>query len=70
MLLLILSHRHIIRLIQKNIRSHQDRVGEKAGVDVVAVFRGLVLELGHPGELAEHSVTIQHPCELAVGGDM
>ena len=43
-------------------------IGEEAGVDVVGVLGGLVLELGHTGELAEHGVAVQHPAQLGVGG--
>ena len=31
---------------------------------------GLVLELGHAGQLAEHGVAVQHPAQLSVRGDV
>ena len=70
MLLLVLTHRDEIRLVEKNIRGHQGRVGEQAAVDVLLVLGGLVLELGHAAEFAEHGITVQHPAQLRVGGDV
>ena len=64
MLLLVLSHRDIIRLIEQDIRSHQHRIGKQAGVDVVLMLCGFVLELGHPGQLPEHGVAVQDPGKL------
>ena len=69
-LLLVLTHRDEIRLVEKNIRGHQGRVGEQAAVDVLLVLGGLVLELGHAAEFAEHGITVQHPAQLRVGGDV
>ena len=70
MLLLVLTHRHIIRLVQEDIRSHQAGIGEQAAVDVVGVFCGLVFELGHSAQLTEHSVAVQYPAKLRVLVDM
>ena len=70
MLLLIAAHRHQVRLIEQNIRRHQSRIGEQARVDVVCIFGGLILELGHPGELTEHGVAVQHPAQLSMGGNV
>ena len=66
MLLLILSHRHQIRLVQQDIRSHQAGVGKQAAVDVVRVLGRLILELGHPAQLTEHGVALQNPAQLRV----
>ena len=70
MLLLVLTHRHIVRLIQQNIRRHQGRVGEEAAVDVVGILGALVLELGHAAQLAEHGVAVEDPAQLRVLMDM
>ena len=66
MLLLILAHRHQIRLVQQNVRRHQAGVREQAAVDIVRILGGLVLELGHPAQLAEHGIALQHPAQLRV----
>ena len=70
MLLLVAAHGHQIRLIQQNIRRHQSRIGKQARVDVVGVLGGLILELGHAAQLAEHGVAVQHPAKLGVGRNM
>ena len=67
MLLLIHAHGHQIRIVYQNVRRHQYRIGEQAGVHVVGVLGALVLELRHAGELAEHGVAVEHPAELRVG---
>ena len=70
MLLLVLAHRHQVGLVEHDIRRHQGGIGEQTGVDVVGVAGGLVLELGHAGQLAEHGVAVEHPGQLRVGGHM
>ena len=65
-LLLVFTHRHIIRLIQQNIRRHQGGIGKQTAVDVVCVFGRLILELGHPGQFAEHGIAVQHPAQLCM----
>ena len=69
-LLLILAHRHQIGLVQQNVRRHQSGIGEQTAVDVVRILGGLVLELGHAAQLAEHGVAVQHPAQLRVLVDM
>ena len=66
MLLLVLPHRHEVGLVEQDIGGHEAGVGEQAGVDVVGVLGGLVLELGHAGQLPEHGVAVQHPAQLRV----
>ena len=70
MLLLVDADGDELGLIEQDIRHHEGRVGEEAGVDVVGVLRALVLELGHAGELAEHGVAVDDPAELGVRGDV
>ena len=70
MLLLVAAHGHQVRLVKQDVRRHQRRVGEKAGVDIVGIFGALILELGHAGKLAEHGVAIQHPTQLGVSRHM
>ena len=38
MLLLVRAHRHIVRLVQQNVRRHQRRIGKQTEIDVVGVF--------------------------------
>ena len=70
MLPLILTHRHQIRLVQQDIRRHQNGVSEQAGGDVVRVLLGLLLELGHAAQLAELGVAAQNPAQLRMLGHM
>ena len=44
MLLLVLAHRHILRAVDEDVRSHQHRIGQKTGVDIVGLQTHLVLE--------------------------
>ena len=60
-LLLVDPHGNEVSLIQQDIRSHQNRVGEQTGVDVVRVLCGLILELRHSGKLAELGVAGKDP---------
>ena len=64
MLLLIVAHRHKIRLIQQNIRRHQCRIGKQTAVNVFRVLGGFVLKLGHSAQLTEHGIAIQNPAQL------
>ena len=70
MLLLVLPHGDEVRLVEQDVRGHEAGVGEEAAVDVVGVLGGLVLELGHAGELAEHGVAVEDPAQLRVLVDM
>ena len=70
MLLLILPDRHEIGLVKQDVSRHQHRIGEQAGVDIVAVGGGFVLELSHPRQLAEHRIAVEHPRQLGMCGNM
>ena len=70
MLLLVCTHGHQISLIQQDVRCHQNGIGKQAGGDVVSVLLGLLLELGHAGELAELGIAAQDPAQLCVLGHM
>ena len=70
MLLLIYSHRHNVCLIEQDVRRHQHRVSEKPGVDIVRMLGRLVLELGHPVQLAHVGKAVQDPGQLRVSGHM
>ena len=62
--LLVLARRGRVGLVEQDVRRHQHRVGEQAGGDVVGVLFGLVLELGHAGQLPKLGVAAQHPGQL------
>ena len=70
MLFLVLTHGDVVGLVEQDVGGHEAGIGEEAAVDVVGVFGGLVLELGHTGKLAEHGIAVQHPAQLGVGGDV
>ena len=70
MLALILPHRHQIRLVQQNIRRHEDGISEEAGGDIIGVLLGLGLELGHAAQLAELGVAAKDPAQLRMLGHM
>ncbi len=65
-LLLVRAHGDVVRLVQQDVRGHQAGIGEQAGVDVVRVFLGFILELGHAGELPKLGVAVQNPGQLGV----
>ena len=67
MLCLVLSDRNEICLIEKNIRCHEDRISEEADVDIVRMFRALILELGHTVHLAHICEAVENPCEFRMG---
>ena len=69
MLQLILPDRNHIRLIEKDIRRHQDRIGEETGVHVVRMFGGLVLKLRHAAQLAHIGKAVKNPGKLRMGGN-
>ena len=64
MLGLVGPHRHIVCLIQQDIRCHQGGIGEQACIDVIRVFRRLVFELGHAGQFPEQRVAGQNPAQF------
>ena len=69
MLELILADRDELRAIQHDVGGLQHRIVEQADVDaVVGVLVGLVLELGHPLEIAEVRDRVEHPAQLGVLG--
>ena len=70
MLLLVRTDGYEIGLVKQNICRHQARVSEEAGVDVVCMLCGFVLELRHTGELAELCVAVEHPGQLRMGGNV
>ena len=67
-LLLVIAHRHLFGAVEQDVRRHQHRVVEQAGIDVVGVLAGLVLELGHAAELTHLGVAVQHPGQARVRG--
>ena len=66
MLLLVGTDRHVIGVIQQNVRRHQAWVSEQPRVYVIGVLCGFILKLRHAGELAELGVATQYPCKLCV----
>ena len=64
-LTLVVSDRHLVRVVQQDVRSLQGRVGEETGRDEVGLaFGGLVLELGHATQLAVRDGALHDPTQL------
>ena len=63
---LVGAYRHIICLIQQDIRRHQGRIGKQARIDIVRMFGRFILELGHTGQLPEEGVAGKNPAKLRV----
>ena len=57
-LLLVVADGDEVRLIEEDVRRHEDGIGKQAGVDVVRVFSRLILKLRHAGQLPEHGVAV------------
>ena len=73
MLLLVLSHRHVMRLVDQDIRGLQDGIIEQRCRDEIIGPRLLglcafILELGHARQLAVGSVTVHDPGQLGMFG--
>ena len=66
MLLLIVTDRDKVRLVEEDIRRHQCRISKQTAVDVLRILCGFVLKLGHTAQLAEHSIAIEHPTQLCM----
>ena len=70
MLFLIRAHGDQIRLIEQNIRRHQDGIGKQSGGDIVRVLLGFLLELRHTPQFAELGIAAQNPAQFGVLGDV
>lgn len=68
-LALVVADRHQIGLVEQDVARHQHRVGEQAGRHEVLAL-ALVLELGHPAELAVARDGLQQPGRLGVRLDV
>ena len=66
---LVLADRHLVGLIEQDVRGLQDRVGEQADRGLLLALLGrLVLELGHPAGFAEPGHAAERPGQLGVLG--
>lgn len=65
-LLLVLSHRHIVGLIEENVRSHERGISEEATVDIVRILGRLILKLGHTRQFTKHGIAVEHPAQLGM----
>jgi len=64
-LLLVVAHRHEVGVVEQDIRGHEHRVEEQAGVDRL-LLAGLVLELGHALQLPERAEAAEDPGQFGV----
>ncbi len=69
MLLLVFPHWHVARLVDENVRRHQNRVSIKTEAGHISMLSGLLLELCHPIEPAERGQATEQPSQLGVSGD-
>jgi len=68
-LALVLADRDDVGLVQEDVRRLQHGVREEAGGDELLRL-GLVLELGHPAQLAEARDRAEQPSGLGMRGDV
>ena len=69
-LLLVCPDGHERRLIEQDVRRHEDGVIHQPHVDVVGVPDALVFELRHAGKFAGIGNGVEHPHKLAVCGNV
>ena len=65
-LLLVDAHGDYIGLVEQDVGGHQHGISEESGINVVGVLLGLILELGHAGELTEAGEAVEQPCQLGM----
>jgi hypothetical protein len=68
-LLLVVADRDERGVVEEDVRRHQHGVEQQAGIDRL-LLAGLVLELGHPLQLAERTEAAEDPSQLRVADDM
>ena len=68
-LALVVADGDLLGLVQKDVRCHEDGVGEQAHA-VALLALGLLLEGDHARELAVGSDALEQPVELCVVGDL
>ena len=66
-LALVVAHRDRVGVVEEDVGRHQARVGEQAGPDRLLALP-LVLELGHPAQLADGGGALEQPGEPGVLG--
>ena len=67
---LVLADRDFGGFIKKDVGGHEDRVGKDAHSDSrIGHLRALVLELGHPLQLAHVEIVLEDGVQLGVGRD-
>jgi hypothetical protein len=68
-LLLVLAHRHLVGVVEQDVRGHQDRVVEQAGAHRF-LARGAVLVLRHALQPPDWRHAVEEPARLGVGADV
>ena len=65
-LALVVAHGHLVGVVGEDVGRLQDRIVEHPDAHRL-LAGGLLLELGHPAQLAERGDAVQYPGELGVG---
>ena len=68
-LALVVAHRDPVGVVGEDVGGHQDRVVEQAHAHRLLAL-ALVLELGHPAQLAHRGDAVEDPGQLGVGRDV
>ena len=66
MLFLIIPDRHMCRVIEQYVRSHQRRIGKQPDRGILGVFARLILELGHALHPSHTGHAVKHPRKLCM----
>mmetsp|Transcript_17257 Transcript_17257/g.53057 ORF Transcript_17257/g.53057 Transcript_17257/m.53057 type:complete len:397 (+) Transcript_17257:2011-3201(+) len=69
-LALVLAHGHQARLVQEDVRGHEDRVVEEADSHIFALLRLFLFILDHALEPVERRHAVQEPAELRMRRDV
>ena len=66
-LTLVVAHGDLLGVVEQDVSRHESRIGEQPGGDELGLaFVGLVLELGHPAQLAVGHHALHDPRQFGV----
>ena len=70
MLSLVLSDRHVARVIKKDVGGHQGRIGKKPGARALSLPSAFLFELRHPLQPTHRDEALEDPGQFGMGGNM